>query len=180
MRHTLLPLYERKLLRREYFFRVMIVLFFLSSLSVLLGIASIFPVYIKAADLKRESDLEVSRINKKNGDSSLKNIQKSVANSLILLNYLEKNNENIEISSLIEEVLNMRGELSISSFSSTKTSTTTFSMNIQGIAPTRKSLLDFKSNFEGLREGNKVNLPVSELAKNSKIPFSLELKQKIK
>jgi hypothetical protein len=99
---------------------------------------------------------------------------------LALLDSLNKEKTPILYSDLIAGLINMRGTLKFTGFSVAKSGTTTYSINLQGIAPTRNSLLSFKSNFENLAPGNKVELPVSELAKSSNINFSLQLKQEIK
>ena len=46
-------------------------------------------------------------------------------------------------------------------------------MVVQGIAPTREALVSYKNRLEGLTIGNKVELPISELAKSKDIRFSL-------
>jgi hypothetical protein len=73
----------------------------------------------------------------------------------------------------------MRGSLKFTSFSVMKVATSTYNITIQGLAPTRNSLLTFKTNFENLAPGNKVDLPVSTLAKSTNINFSLQLKQEL-
>ncbi len=180
MRHTLLPLHERILLRREYHIRVTIVFLFLLCLSLLIGISSLFMTYMKALSLESEIQAKVKSLDKDGVSGDIKEIQQSVVRSLALLDSLNKEKTPILYSDLIAGLINMRGTLKFTGFSVAKSGTTTYSINLQGIAPTRNSLLSFKSNFENLTPGNKVELPVSELAKSSNINFSLQLKQEIK
>jgi hypothetical protein len=179
MRHTLLPLHERIVLRREYYRRVTIVFCFTFSLAVLVGIATLFPTFIRAMNLQAEAEKMANEVQSEPEDNNLKEIQKSVAKSLSLLDSLQKEKSTPKISDLIEGVINMRGVVTFTNFTATKTSTTTFAMSIQGVAPSRNALLTFKNNFENQLPGNKIDLPVSELAKNSNFQFTLQLRQKI-
>jgi hypothetical protein len=179
MRHTLLPLHERIILRREYYRRVTIVFCFIFSLAVLVGIATLFPTFIRAMALQVETEKLAKEVQTESENGNLKEIQKSVAKSLALLDSLDKDKKTPKISNLIEGVISMRGSLTFTNFTATKISTTTFTMNIQGVAPSRNALITFKNNFESQLPGNKINLPVSELAKNNNFQFTLQLQQKL-
>jgi hypothetical protein len=145
----------------------------------MVGIAALFPTFVRAIALRVESENAQKSVQSAPEDKNLKEIQKSVARSLALLDSLEKDKDSQKISDLLGGVLNMRNNVKFTSFTASKISTTTFAMSIQGVAPSRNDLLSFKSNFEKLLPGNKIDLPVSELAKNSNFQFSLQLKQKI-
>lgn len=179
MRHTLLPLHERILLRREYHVRITIVFLFLVCLSLLIGISSLFMTYVKALSLESEIQAKANKVDIEKDSKDIKEIQQSVVKSLALLDSLNKVKKSVPFSDVIGGIINMRGTLRFSAFSVAKIATTTYSISIQGVAPTRNSLLSFKTNFENLANGNKVELPVSELAKSSNIQFSLQLKQEI-
>lgn len=179
MRHTLLPLQERVMLRREYHIRVTIVFLFMVCVSILVGIASLLPTYIDAKQLEKDILAKSVKGNEEQS-ADIKEFQKNVARSLSLLDSLDKSKEPTTFSNIIYSVINMRGGLKFSNFSVTKNGTTTYTIQIQGLAPNRTALLNFKTNFEGLSPDNKVDLPVSELAKSSNIQFSIQLKQNIK
>ncbi len=179
MRHTLLPLHERILLRREYHIRVTIVFLFMVCLAILIGISSLFMTYIKALSLETEIQEKANAVDVDKDSKDIKEIQQSVVKSLALLDSLNKEKKVVQISDLIGGVIAMRGQLRFTALSASKVGTTTYNISIQGVAPTRNSLLAFKSTFEGLAPGNKVDLPVSELAKSTNIQFSLQLKQEL-
>lgn len=178
MRHTLLPLQERITLRREYYTRINIVFCFLLSLSIFVGISSLFPVYIKALSVQSDFETQVENL-KDEVDPNIKEVQKSISNSLLILDSLNKESNSPLISDVISGIINIKGNLKFSSISVGKISTSTFTIAVQGIAPDRNSLLDFKRNFENLSPKNKVELPVSSLAKSSNIQFSLQLKEEL-
>ena len=179
MRHTLLPLHERIVLRREYYRRVTIVFCFTFSFAIIVGIAALFPTFLKSVALRADAERAVESAQNQVEDKNLKEIQKSVARSLSLLDSLSKDRNYPKISHLIENVLNIRDGITFTSFSASRISTSTFSMSIQGIALSRNALRTFKSNFENLLPGNKVDLPISELVKTSNFRFSIQLKEKI-
>ena len=179
MRHTLLPLHERILLRREYHIRVTIVFLFMVCLALLVGISSLFITYVKALSLESDIQQKVNSLDNEKISSDIKDIQQSVVKSLALLDSLNKEKKFVPITELIEGLIKMRGSLRFTAISTAKIGTTTYNINIQGVAPTRNSLLAFKSAFENLAQGNKVDLPVSELAKSTNIQFSLQLKQEL-
>ena len=176
MRHTLLPLHERIILRREYHVRVTIVFLFMVCVATLIGIASLLPTYIDAKQLEKDILAKSVKGNEEQS-ADIKEFQKNVARSLSLL---DKSKEPTTFSNVIYSVISMRGALRFNNFAINKTGTTTYSIQIQGVAPNRTALLNFKTNFEGLGSDNKVDLPVSELAKSSNIQFSIQLKQNVK
>lgn len=178
MRHTLLPLQERIVLRREYYIRINIVFCFLLSLAIFVGISALFPVYIKAVSTRSEFESQVKKTNN-DVDPNVKEVQKSIANSLSILDSLNKESNSILISDIIGGIINMKGNLKFSSISASKVSTSTFMISVQGIAPDRNSLLNFKKSFENMSPKNKVELPVSSLAKSTNIQFSLQLKEEL-
>ncbi len=179
MRHTLLPLHERILLRREYHVRITIVFLFMVCVSILVGISSLFLTYTEALSSEDKVLTEAAAVDKDPVDAEIKEIQKNIVRSLALLDSLDKEKKTVLASDLIGGLINMRGTLEFHNFSVNKVGTTTYAMNIQGFAPNRNALLTFKTDFENMNPGNKVDLPVSELAKSTNILFSLQLKQEL-
>ncbi|MFA6554559.1 MAG: hypothetical protein WCS89_03560 [Candidatus Paceibacterota bacterium] len=180
MRHTLLPLQERIVLRREYYKRIVLVLSLTLSLAIFVGMAFLAPTFIRALSTEREVGGNTADVSKGSNNNDLKNVQQSFARSLVMMNSLKEGQGSPRISELVNEVVGIRETVRFNSFIATKVSTTTFTMVIQGVSPTRNALLAFKSNFESMAVGNKVELPVSELAKSSNIQFSLKLNKKLK
>lgn len=177
MRHTLLPLNERIALRREYYVRVGVVACFILSTVFVVGIVSLFPTFIKTISMEGSMKSNSLNLGKESVDPELKLIQQKVTKSLALLDLLGKEDKNPKMTELIKGIIDIKGDIKFNNFSAMKTSTTTFTMSIQGVSPTRNSLLAFKDRYESLYPGNKIDLPVSELAKSSNISFSLQLKQ---
>lgn len=178
MRHTLLPLNDRKALRREYYVRALTVFFFVLSLAELVGVVALFPSFVRVV-LEQRSAAKSAVGSKDPSGSELKALQQNVVRSQALLDSLNKTANAPKISDLVGEVIALRKNIRLNSFSVNKTGTTTYTMTISGTAPARNDLTSFKSLLELARPDNKVDLPVSELAKSSNIKFSLQLREKI-
>ena len=63
----------------------------------------------------------------------------------------------------------------MSSVAITDLSTSTAVIVMQGVAPTRESLVAFKTRLEGLSPGNQIDLPISGFARSKDLPFSLKV-----
>lgn len=78
----------------------------------------------------------------------------------------------VQPSLLIAEALAARGPVKLSAVSVEDVSSTTATVIVQGVAPTRDDLIIFKTRLETI-SGAPVDLPISGLAKNRDIPFSI-------
>lgn len=175
MRHIFLPNKEQTILKRRYLIRVAIVLFFLFSVSGLIGISSLFPTYI-SLNTEEQSQIKMVNLLKKNKDNSgiarLQNELKADADKIQILAAVSVG---ATPSDLIERIIVARGQVHITSIIINEVSTTTANITLGGVAPTRESLVAFKTRLQGLSVGNKVDLPISGFAKSKDIPFSLKV-----
>lgn len=179
MQHTLLPLQERKTLRREYRLRVAIVLCFMLAFAGLIGIVSLFPAYISMS-IKERSELEaVAALKKQKDDSGMADIEGTLKADAGLLNAALPLSGGVAPSSVVESVVSASGPVRITSLTVEQGDDLAFNVGIQGVAPDRDALLAFQNRLEALAPGNKAVLPISELAKNSNIPFSIQLTEKL-
>lgn len=179
MRHTLLPYPDRKMLRREYRTRVLIVLCFMLSAAGVIGIGSLFPSFIRATTEERTQVDLIDTLKKGKETSGLTQIEKELAADNILLSALMQEPNSLRASEIIAPVVAARGPVRIGTIAIISTASSSVSIGIQGIAPTRESLLSLKTRLEGLKPGNIVDLPISELAKSVNIDFSLQLTQSL-
>lgn len=140
------------------------------SFAGLVGFISLFPSYIKVASEHAESERIV---NKSSGiDSSLEQFRFELENDAILLESLTSN-QSLKYSDIILSTISARGSVAITAVSFEDTASSTVSLVIQGVAPTRDDLVEFKTRLENMSVGNTVVLPVSELAQSKDIKFSL-------
>lgn len=179
MQHTLLPLQERKALRREYRLRVAIVLCFMLSFAGFIGIVSLFPSYISMS-VKEKGELDsVAAIKKQKDVSGMANVEGTLKTDASLLATAVPLMTGTEPSTVIESVVSARGSIHINAISVNQSDDSIFQVSIQGIAPDRDSLLAFQARLEALAPGNKASLPINQLAKNTNITFSIDLTEKL-
>ena len=176
MRHTLIPTNLKKALRHEYHIRALVVLLFMLSVSGIIGIVSMMPAFVY---VKTESDnisKTLSALQKSAGNIDGKNIDNDAAkqdNILALFNDQSKGKTNN--STIIDSIISVRGNVRITSLAISRTGSTTIVVTIQGVAPTRDSLINFKNQLATVTPGNKIDLPISALAKSKDIQYSLTL-----
>jgi hypothetical protein len=173
MRHTFFPIQEQKILKREYRLRAVAVAFFMLALAGLIGVISLFPSYIQVA-MERSSQAGTLASLKKGPDARAADAYREELESDMKRLALLKDSTRVKPSTLIMETVSARGAVDITALSIDNISTTTATIIVQGIAPTRDALVSFKTRLEGLVMGNKVELPISELAKSKDIQFSLK------
>ena len=179
MRHTLLPLNERKTLQREYKIRLVIVLCFLLSIAGLIGITALFPAYIHARDLE-QSELGKATLIKNSKDAQGRSaIETELRADELILSKLSKDVMNYRASSAIQSIIAARGQNNFTYFSYSQSGTSTAMVVLQGKAPTRDELLSLKNRLLNILPQSKVDLPLSELARSKDIDFSMRLTYKL-
>jgi len=175
MRHTLLPLQDRKNLRSEYYIRLLIVAFCMASVVFVSGSILLLPAYWGARSeeqqqLKAIADLKQSK--DKGNDLA---IAKELSSDLVVLEMLDKTFREERPSAVIDRVVALRKDIELNMIAYSNLGNNSFGLVLQGIAPTRNSLLSFKDRLNDLGKDVRTNLPISELAKNADIPFTLKI-----
>ena len=176
MRHTLIPKTLKKSLRHEYRIRAFTVFLFMVSTSLLIGAVFLLPSFIHASLDKRAADTELIPLKllaAKNGGVDSKDDLQKKANIIKILASSPKGK--MEYSSIVKKIIEARGKTTIASISVSRTSTTTVVTTIVGVAPSREELLALKNRLLLSVLDNKVEVPVSLLAKSKDIPFSLSI-----
>lgn len=176
MQHTLLPHNEKRALKKEYHSRELIVFLFMISFATLIGIGSLLPGFVNAKldhAATEKSLLEA----KQNEKAEVNGLQKDFATNQKLLAALSGPGD-LKYTPLVESLVAMRQQNTLSTISITKTSTTTIDILMNGVAPTRAALMAFKKKLEADPTA-KVDLPISALAKSTNIQFSIHVTKKI-
>ncbi len=174
MNYTFLPESERKNIARDYHIRVAIVGLFFLSLAFLVGVAALFPAYVHAMLEERLHLKDVATLNQTGGAEALSSAENDLSGSAALMSVLSGSIVPAPFSSTVEDIASERGAVEVSSFSLSRAASST-SIVIEGSAPTRAALLAFKDRLVALAPGISVNLPVSELARDTDIQFSIEI-----
>jgi hypothetical protein len=174
MQHTLIPPQERRILRNEYHVRAWIILLFALSVSGTIGVASLFPAFLRGS-LEERTQLEaIASLEKNKRESGVVNIEQELATDKLLLAVLAEGSDRMLLSAEIQDLIMLKGSVHITSISVGRLDKAGVRMVVQGVAPTRESLLGFKSKLEA-SPGTSVTLPISQLAKSTNIQFSVEI-----
>lgn len=177
MLHTLLPINERKTLRREYRIRALIVLCFTLSVAGVIGIVSLFPSFIRATIEARGNEKALAAFKRDKDDSGLTTIEHNLSQYQALLTTLQAPPLRSRFSDLIPGLVSLRGPIRITSISVSKGQGTDSTVSLQIFAATRDDLLALKSRFEQVVSGNRINLPISALAKSTDIAVTLQFNE---
>jgi hypothetical protein len=179
MNHNFLPNHERQGIKRDYHIRVFIVFLFFLSLAVIVGVGSLFPAYIHAR-MDEEIHLnDVAALKEKTDAGVFAATTQALSSSTALMSVLTGSIASGPFSTAIANIVSARGDIEISSFSITQADPSKLSLVIGGIAPTRDALLAFKSRLDAIVPGGTVTLPVSELANDTNIQFSIQIVEPI-
>ncbi len=175
MRHTLLPLNERKTLRKDYFVRLLTVLCFLISVSALLGAATLFPAYLSARNLENAEQGTVKQIKASKEAQNRNDIESRLRSDQLTMTRLLGSLNSYRSSDAIQAIAGARGTITLTSFSYNQLGTSTAVVVIQGKAPLRDDLLGFKTRLLTTFPQSTVDLPISELAESRDIQFSMKI-----
>lgn len=169
---TLLPEQHKKRLAKEYRTRLVVVLLVFVSAYFLINIAFLFPSYISLESKKNIHNIELSSLK---DQISVKDNQglEALVNKVRFEVLLAKPDET-EVYAAIKKILeHVSGGISLTILSYTRGENTSSTLNIQGIAKDRSSLLSFTNNLKKDLMFSAVNLPVSNLAKQTDVKFNM-------
>ena len=174
MHHTLIPLAERKRLHREYYMRVTIVSVVAISCAIIVGVAALFPAYIRAWFDRYAAQGAVAAVRSTaNADKQLNAAKAELGSDNMLVTTLVAD-EQPRFSDLVRSIAAVRRSVLIAGFSFAFADAKTISVTLSGVAPTRDDLLSFKARLEAAFPGTKIDIPISQLAKSSNIQYSLK------
>ncbi len=161
-------------MHKEYYVRVAIVSVWALAIAVVAGAGALFPADIRAraADRAALDAVSVAKNSNKNS-ADLDAAEKQLADAAALVKALGSGST-APFSNAIRSIVSAHSPVLISTLAIDRQGTSTVSVSIQGVAPTRNDLLAFKSRLEALAPGATVDLPISVLAKNADISFTLK------
>jgi hypothetical protein len=184
---TLLPKNEIQHIKHEYLLRWIILVLFFLSVAVWIGIISLFPAYIfSAAEGKNASDRAVKVDNELETENN-NQILAEARDANTVIHAIAGTQDSLFFSSLIEDIDARRVPgMIVTSFSlshvgggagsdSANTAVNASTISISGTAATRDILVAFEQNIENDPRLTKVELPVSALAENTNINFTMSM-----
>ena len=173
---NLLPIEEKKRTRRDYIFRLLTVALGAVSVSTLIGIVTLFPSYFIADFLKRTA-IEKAEISRKtNGEDNQENIIKILKETQQKLEILSSEREQASLRTVFDTAINYKpSTIILTGLVYQKESEDKATFTISGVADSREDLLVFSVNLERDVLFDDVELPVSNLAKDKDIKFTLTI-----
>ena len=180
MRHSFLPTKEQAVLKKMYYYHVVIVMLFLLSVAGLIGVGSLFPAYIYVSTEAQSQSRMVSSFKKDQSNSNTIRMQKELQTDAATIRTLVGASAGFQPSDVIEQMVKVREVTRYSSIILSDMGSSTATVIVSGVAPTRESLVALRDRLEALSAGNKVDLPISGFARSKDIPFSLKVTYALK
>lgn len=175
---NLLPKEEKEILKNGFKMRFFIIgnIFFI--VAFLVGTATLLPSFILAQDrLALISTLNST--NKNEDENSVKDILRVPKEIELKLKFIQSNSKSVSLIQTLNSVFsNMPKAIKIDSLSFNRQGENTkekITIIISGIAGDRNSLVEFESVLKNNNLFKNVEVPVSSLAKDKDLPFSINL-----
>lgn len=130
---------------------------------------------------EKEVELRIDVLEKSFGESNTSLIRSTIKSLNNDLNTIDKTLQYSETIPLIDIILSKKtNNIHITDISYTSSGTSTTNILIQGVSLTRDSLVNFKKSLEGSEKFKTIDLPISNLAKDKDIKFSMTMISNIK
>jgi hypothetical protein len=175
---NLLPTESKRAFRRSYFLRLTtIVLLFLALLG-LINALLLLPTYLYARDEVNSESVQLNRLTKSLATSEEQEAQTELSNLQSEATYLEQLSATPTASAVIQALLAVPHQgISLNGFIFTTSAVASSpnTMQISGVAGTREELLNYDQSLSALPFVTNANLPISDYASDSDIPFTITL-----
>jgi hypothetical protein len=175
---NLIPNEEKKKRVRDFYFRLVVVFFFVLGFAMLVAVVALLPSYFLstireyvATDKLKDLQAQPEPVTNPNTPGIIKDVENKIA----LIEKSEKAKYLLSEKIVNEIVLHKMSDIKINNISFKSDVTTGKSVSIRGIAPSRERLLLFRRTLEDNVAFKKVDLPISNFIKGSNISFSLTL-----
>lgn len=179
MDHTLLPADQKKTLLHEYRVRAAIVALFVIAGALLIAVAGEVPSFLKVYTDMTAAHAAIADINDKKAVNGTASIEKILASDKTLVTLFMSNTDKIRMSSVIDALLGLRQNIRLTSIALTRTPKAV-GIVVQGVAPTRESLLAYRDRLQSSVAGGPIDVPIGALTKSTDVQFSLQFNQPIK
>ena len=172
---NLLPPEDKKTVEREYLFRLVSAYIFLVSTAVFIGAVLLLPSYFFASTQEKAAEAELIQL-----ESSSESIEREAISEQLLetkekLVTLTSVKDKEPIFTLIDTISTYSGRgVDVSNVSYTRGDSES-RLSVGGVAATRDALLRFQRSLEEDERFNDVQFPVSILAEEEDIKFTIQI-----
>ncbi len=175
---NLIPNEEKKKMSKDFYFRLVTVLFVMLSISLLIASIVILPTYFLFSTEEDSINTELELQNSESIpllDQNTLVVIKDLGNKLNLIEDTQKNKFVFSQKVINEIILKKIPSIKITKISYQNNPQTGRKINISGKAPSREVLLSFRRALEDNVAFSKVDLPISNFVRGSDIEFYLSL-----
>lgn len=175
---NLIPNQEKKKKVKDFYFRLVVVTFFVLSFCVLTGAVALLPAYFISLVNKNLASTKLEMQNKEPVplvDQGALATMEDLDSKLVLIDSSEKNKYLISQKVINEIILQKIPDIKINQISYENSLSSGKKISVRGVAGSREKLLLFRRALEDSIAFKKVDLPISNFIKGSNIEFSLNL-----
>ena len=171
---NLIPPAARKIVKREYWVRVLSVWMILAATAFAMITLLKIPVYVLVNS--QMAALSSSYESATADDLEFKKSQDLIKSANQMASLLVTDNEHVEFSEVINRIDSLSGEeVFVNSINMARVEKDLEKVTVRGEALTRAGLAGFKERLENDEMFLEATLPLSNLAKDVDIPFSIEV-----
>jgi hypothetical protein len=177
--YILLPAGERHALRREYRLRLGIVLLLFVSFGLVIGMVSLVPSYLYTLSQEKRALVDKEAVQKSRIENGADQVEKDLVLSQAIAEKIWAEKDPVVYNMILEKIISHRKKsIQITAFQLNRevATTTIAKLSVEGKAPTRESLLQFKTELENDKTFTDIVLPLADLSKSKDLIFSMRLK----
>lgn len=170
---NLLPLEEKKKIHRDYVLRLFTVVLNIISASALIGIVTLFPSYF-ISDLEKRAAVDQAELVRETNDDGEENVALVLKEAQQKLEILSPEYEKVSIRTIFDTTISYKpSTVALTGLIYQKDDKGNIKIIINGVADRRDDLLMFSQDLKKDALFDDVELPVSNLAKDRNIKFTL-------
>lgn len=175
---NLIPSEEKKVIRKVFYIRFVIVTFVVLGVGVLLSAILLLPSFFYSS-LERDIAVTQLGLQKDNPpiefEQGAENLIKDLENKLNLVENSQKDKFLVSERVINKIDAKLTSGIKVTEMNYLNDETKGMTLEVRGLALTRDDLLAFKSSFERDGDFKKVDLPISNFIKSTNIQFNLIL-----
>lgn len=171
---NLLPKTEKEAIRRQYRLRLAVIILWLSFGTFLIASVLLIPSYLLSSQKEKSARARFEALSKAVEQESAAELDKVLLDAKTRLALLSDKPPKVYLHELLVQVVSQKGNnISLSGFSFADSTEGKRGIDISGVAKDRTALLSFVKSLERTGLFEKVEVPISNFAKNTDIGFTV-------
>lgn len=171
---NLLPKAEKEAIRRAYRIRLAIVILWLSFATLIVASALLLPSFLLSSQKEKAAEQRFKTLSKSVARGNVSDLNTLLSDAQSRLQLLSHNAPEVFLYEMLMRVVPVKGgAVSLSGISFTTVEGKSRHIDITGVAKNRAALLAYVRALERLGLFEKVDVPISNFAKDADINFSL-------